>query len=334
MSSSPSRKERLDRAVALKKSRDLPGALRLLEELVAEDRGDLYAASHLAHALLLRGRARDALALADEVVSRDPASGFTHFVRAEALVRLRRPSDAAAAYDEAIASGFASPYLHARLADARTRAGDTAGARAAAERGLAVHPGDGRLLLALGRIERAAGDSEAATRHIEQAAQSLPGDAYVYKEMIATRARARGPEAIEEMKRLLRIPSQAQNPHLHDELARLHAAAGDADSAIAEARRAHELAPASRLYHRRLAFALVRARQDAEAVRALEACLDDEPEEPTLHRSYLAARRRLGTLGEAEAFYLTLLRRHPEANKLHGWIRKLAGARSPETGDD
>ena len=68
-------------------------------------------------------------------------------------------------------------------------------------------------------------------------------------------------------------------------------------------------------------------------MREIESCLDLEPEEPTLHRSYLAARRRLGTLDEAEAFYLALLKRHPEATKLHGWLRKLANERRSRADD-
>jgi tetratricopeptide (TPR) repeat protein len=247
------------------------------------------------------------------------------------LVRLRRWEEGAAGLEAAIASGYRSAYLYSRLAVARGSAGDADGARRALERGLEEHPGDGQLLLALGRLEKRSGHP-AAARHIEEAASRLPGDPYAYKELVATRAAERGGRAVEELRRLLRVPSQARNPHLHDELARLLAAEGDDAGALAAARQAFALEPASRLFRRRLAFALVRAREDREAVELLERCLEDEPEDPALNRSYVAARRRLGQLDEAHGFYRRLLQSHPEARKVFGWLRKVG--REAEAAED
>jgi len=322
---------RLQHAVALKKDRQLAAAQRELEELITEDPNDTYALANLAHTLLLRGRKRDALETADRALESAPDDAFLAWIRGDALYRLRRWEEAASALRAAVDGGFDSAWTYGRLGDAYARSGDADGARGAVEKGLTAHPGDAKLLVRLGRIERASGDEQAAQHHIEEAARRAPDDAYIYKEMIATRAKGKGDRAVDELERLLKIPSQAKNPHLHDELARLRSDARDHSGAVDAARRALELDPASRRFRQRLGHALVRAKQDDEAVEIFELGLADDPENPTLHRSYIAAQRRRHRLDDAQAFYHRLLDERPDAKKLHGWLRRLAREESTPT---
>ncbi len=318
----------LDEALRLKRSGDLDAAVIALEGVLGRAPGDPVVLTHLAEVQLKRGRSEEAAGALERAEAAAGTTRSTARVRGNLCYRQRRWNEAARHYQDAAALGDESSWLLVQLARCRLNAGDLDGARAAAaqaaERDQAA-PGPWVVLGDIDLREKRPDDAEA---RYARAHDLAPGDQWAYAKLVESRLLRLPPERRErEVQVILKTTGQG-NRHLVGVLARLRGDLGDQEDA---ARTWGQRARAGDLYARKQeGFALRKAGKLDEAASVLRACLEADPEDLYVFRSYVSLQRKREAWEELR---VTLEEALPRAGSrrgaFYGELRKLPPEAAP-----
>jgi tetratricopeptide (TPR) repeat protein len=329
MRSSEHRRARL---IAALRAGEARLADRIVGEALAARPDDRFWRAALAGRLVARGQHREALALAEQVLREAPGHAASLTVRAEALLALGRDREAQAAA-EAAWRRRPTAYRAGLLARACARR-DPEGAIALARRASERFPRDARLAALLGLLLERAGRPDEAGEAYRRAggAYAGGGHGFAYARRLRLLLARRAPEeALDEVERVLRVPSLAAIPELLDLRGELLTRLGRHDEAADAFALAAAGAPHRPRYTARRAYALRRAGRRLEAQPLLQRVIEARSRDPVALAAYVADARSLGRAAEARAFLRGVLARHPERRHLWGWLLRLAAVR-PEGG--
>jgi predicted TPR repeat methyltransferase len=262
---------------------DLPAAEAGLRRALASDPRNPDLVNGLGMVLFGRGRAAEGARLVRRATQMRPDDPGLRVNLALVSLAAGLVDDAVTAARAAVARGPRLAPAHAILGRALAAAGDIGGARSAFDAALDADPAFAPAHLQAATLAETVGDLGAARDHLAAAMRHRPTDGA----LLAS-------------------------------LARLQALTGQADTAIATARRAVVVAGAGHAAaHAALGLALMEAGRPEDALVPLERAAALAPADPDIARDLGAARMLAGDLAGAEATFRALLAR--TADDADGW---------------
>lgn len=217
------------------------------------------------------------------------------------------------------------PFVRVRLVDVLIQLERLVEAEACLEGALALAPDDpylqrrkARLLALTGRTDQAA---RTFARLASSGADQAPQD---YVESLKLKLEALPlPERLEEVRRLLTVPSRRENPWLLTLAAELALACDRNEEAQTALHAAKALAPSDPFFLKRLGFAYNRLKCYSDVVDTLGAAFLQDPRELVVQQVLFAAARKAGRLSELHTTLCLAYERHPSFHKLSGLIKKV-----------
>jgi predicted Zn-dependent protease len=312
----------LEEVVRLKRAGDLDAAVIAVEDALAAHPRHPLALAHLGDIQLRRSRPDEALDALDRAEAAGGATGFTCRLRGDIAYKARKWDEAARCYQDADALGDRSTWTLVQLGRARMRLGDLDGAHSAAARAVERDGAFSAGWVLLGDIAKRRDRPDEAEAMYATAHDKAPGDKWAYAKLVEARLTKLAPEERAREIKVLR-KTGGDNPHLTAVLARLRSEQGD-EQAAAEAWKDRAQRHGD-LYGRKMhGFALRRAGQLGEAAAVLAACLQDDPQDLVLFRTYVHLQHQRGAIDELRQTLESLL---PLAGSrrgaVYGELRKL-----------
>lgn len=169
--------ERLNLLLTLRRFREAEAFAR---ECLARDPDWASGHTHLARALIGRGRKRDAIRAAKEGVGRDPHDPWCHGILAYCLDAAGQYDDALAAAEVALRCDPLYPWGYALVARIQANRGKHKRCREAARRGLELAPDDADLTVHLGWAELHLGRLKDAARIAQRGLTTHPTSAALH----------------------------------------------------------------------------------------------------------------------------------------------------------
>jgi tetratricopeptide (TPR) repeat protein len=298
-------------------------AVARLETLRARAPGDARVAAGLARAYLRQGRVDAALMVAQDAVRCAPASSVALVALGQSRKAAHDLEGAVEAFTRARAVDDTS-FVCTQLGRVLLQLGHTEEALDTARAALRRHGRDLGLLELEGDTLQRLGRRDEAIAAYEAARALEPADPLAEKRLLEARLRELAPgEAIDEVARLLQVPSYAERAWLHAVHGRLLHEAGRHAEAAAAFTRALSANPEDAFARRSLGFAAWKAGDAEAAVQALRSLFLLDPGDRCVRATLLAAYARAGRDLEAIETVEEALRAHPEAKGLYGELRRL-----------
>ena len=263
---------------ALHKSGNLPAAIAMIEEGLAQTPRDVPLLQRYAACLVQDQRPSDALIVLRTATLIEPGNALLCQDLAQLCRETGDLAGAEAALRQMAAISPAAPAPMAQLAHLFAWQRRWPEARAAADRALSLGGNEADLQALLASVHQETGDSEAAAAALGRAAVLAPGNGDLqYRLSKVWEKLGRMEDAVTAARAAVAI--DAGNPHWQTNLGHMLAALGDLDAAEAALRAAVAASPDSAGFHAALADLLLRrGRYDAavaESRRAVEAAPDN-----------------------------------------------------------
>jgi tetratricopeptide (TPR) repeat protein len=312
-----------ERARDLRKRGEFLEAEVELKEALEEDPDHALLMASLAEVLRRQDRIAEARILVDSVLSRDPQDARALSVLGEILVREERLDEALQCFRQA-AQKDPKPYLTLRIA--RTLK-DMERLEAALEVLDSVLVGDREnpsFLKERALVLNRMGRGEEALDLYEKLAVQDPKDDFVRKEIYRLKGAGRPhEEMIQELQKVLSLPSRKDDPQLHGLLAQKLREGGRHGEAAQQFHEAWRLAPDNLYFLKQEGFCHYKQGDDDRALQALGEAFRRDPSD---YRVRTTLEKIYSNQKDMPAFADLLeevLKAHPHHVKLVGILRKV-----------
>ena len=277
----------------------------------------------LADLYLRQGRLAEARIIAEEILTQDPQHPQALSVLGDIFLKQHSPEEALRCYREAF-NRDPRPYLTLKTARALKELRRFDEALEEVQKVLVVKPESLPFLkekaFILNRMKR----YDQALEIFEKIKEITPDEAFVQKEILRLRSRARPDEqVITELQRVIGMDSRKDDAQMHGLLAQKLKGAGQVREAAAEYGTAVKLAPDNLFFVTQQGFCLYELKRYDEAIRCLSEAFRKNPTDyfvwSTLEKSFKALEDLKGLLGLLEETH----RQHSGQKSLLGRIKKI-----------
>ncbi|MCI0514506.1 tetratricopeptide repeat protein [candidate division KSB1 bacterium] len=323
---SPEVNARIEAARQLKRERKYTQAYQMLEDLLDNfkiERIDfLY--SNMAHIKYLLGQYEVALRLAEQALHENPKNWFALSILGELALKQNQVQEAQQFFEEAHHLRPNDIFLLKRLLKTYAQMGKCADAFSLVKDALLRHPEASELFLALGDLYRATGEMEQAREQYLKAVQLDSKNHYAFRQWIATMEGDKSrSEILAEIEKLMKVPSQQNNPFLRDYYSQLLKATGQFTAAVAQLERTIEMAPGSLYRRTQLAHSYNQLTKFEQTVALLEPVYQQGVVDQYLYYELAVAYLGVGQKQTARNLLVVALQNFPNVQSLRKLLIKL-----------
>ena len=266
------------------------------------------------------GRMKEAEQLALEVLKDAPHIYDGLKIMGEINYKRRKYQEALSYFMEAERS-WSNDYVLSWQARCLIRLDRPAEARTLLEKGLKANPGNPHLLQLMGKAQENLGRGDMAEQTLASAVRLAPHDGRMVKELMMLRLKELPlEEAAEELKNILKVPSEAKRSELWDFLGDILRKGGDFQGAAEAYRESLKQQPDNTYIMRNLGFACSKAQDYQGAAEALREPFLDNPHNNAVWNTLEKAHRKLGDGPGLMELVHQAMERHPTVAKLHGLL--------------
>ena len=309
-----------EKAVDFRKRGQFREAEDELKEALDEQPESPALRASLAQVYLMQERLLEARVLAESILAEDPQYPEALYVMGEIFFRQERMEEALQYYRQA-ALKDKRPYITLRVARTLRRMEQYEEALDTLD-SLLLHQKDNRYFLkekalVLNRMKH----SEAALAVYEDLRRLDPDDSFVRKEIVRLRGEDRSREStIEELEKVVRLPSQKDDAQMHGLLGQKLKEAGRLREAAAAFHEAGKMAPENSYFAKQEGFCYYGLGEYPEAAEYLSRAFQKDPYDyyvkGTLKKIYTSTGRTKDFIDLLEK----TLKEHPENVKLMGTL--------------
>ncbi len=310
-----------EKAIDFRKRGQFREAEDELKEALEEQPESPALRASLAQVYLMQERLIEARALAESILTEDPRHPEALYVLGEFFSRQEKLEEALQYYRQA-ALMDKRPYITLRIARTLRQMERYEEALSTLDSVL-LQRKDNRYFLKekavlLNRMKR----GKEALAIYEELRGLYPGDSFVHKEIVRLRGEdRRGEDTIQELEKVVRLPSQKDDAQMHGLLGQKLKDAGRLREAVAEFHRAGELDPENSYFARQEGYCYYGLGEYSEAVEGLSRAFQKDPYDfyvkGTLKKIYTSTGRTNDFIDLLES----ILKEHPENVKLMGTLQ-------------
>jgi tetratricopeptide (TPR) repeat protein len=310
-------------ALAFKKKGRFGEAKQELVEALEEQPDHPLLRASLAEAYLRQKRIIEAGSLAKTILSDHPEYPQALYILGEVSFRHKKLEKALEYFRQA-AQKDSRPYLILRIAKVLREQGQYAEALETLDSALIKQKAYDGLLREKAVVLNRLGQTAAALKAYEDLLKIVPGDDFARKEVYRLKGRNRcGQEATDELKRIIKVSSEKNNPHLRGLLAQKLKEQGKLNDAAAEYYSAWQLNPDDLYLLKMAGFCYYRLGDYDKATEILSWAFKMEPGDyrvkATLTKLFKKNRDIKGFINLLEV----ILEDHPENMRLLGTLSSL-----------
>ncbi len=316
-------RKKWERSLTLQKKGALSDAERELTEALEEQPDHPLLNASLAHLYLKQKRFHEARIVVESILSQRPEYPQALYLLGEIYLNEDNPDDALRSFRQAYQKDK-SPYLAHSIAKTLRKTGQYNEALEEIDSALITNRHNLRLLkekaLVLNRMQRL----DEALMIYERIKELDPDDPYVSRAIYHLKSLKRPDhEVIQELKKVLSLPSHKDNAQLYELLAEKLKRAGRLEEAAAGYKKAYELAPDNTFFLKQEGFCRYRLGEYQKAMHLLSDAFRMDPTDfivrRTLKKIYSNANNMSGFIHLLEE----TLKEHPSNVKLMGILKGL-----------
>jgi tetratricopeptide (TPR) repeat protein len=329
MTLSDQSRQKWQRSMTLRKKGALPEAERELKAALEEQPDHPLLNASLAQLYLKQKRFYEARILVESILSQKPEYPQALYVLGEIYLNEDKPDDALRSFHQAYQKDQ-SPYLAHSIVKTLRKTEQYDAALEMIDSTLITNRDNLRLLkekaLILNRLQR----SDEALRTYEHIKELDPNDPYVSRAIYHLKSLNRPDhEVIQELKKVLSLPSRKDNAQLHELLAEKLKKAGRLKEAAAEYRKAYELAPDNIFFLKQEGFCQYKLKDYSKAIRLLSNAFRRDPTDFIVRRTLKTIYSQTNNMDGFIHLLEEALKEHPHNVKLMGTLKGLK-KKSPE----
>ncbi len=311
-------------ALSFKKKRDYLQAVSIFEEIVQTEGEDDFVLSNIGHCLLLAGDLEAAGEALERAYQINSENAFVLQYLAALKGKKKDYKGAAQLLSEVIRlkPGDHRSQLNMAWAWIRQREWDKAA-------GILINirpklSGDISFLKAYGYLKLSTDCHEEARKCFQEILKLRADDPWATKYLLKLKEdRSSKTDSLEEVKRLLKMPSRQTDPQMWGTYAQLLSKTGDYDTAMGAYKTALNLEPNNWFFKSQPAFLLSKLGKFEEALDHCEALLKERPQDKYLLSSYESVAIKTSQLDRAYQFISGLVKQVAEPGILYGFRRRL-----------
>lgn len=323
---STERQQNLEQALRLKQAKNYQQAYAVFENILAEqsssERVD-FCLSNMGHIQYLMGQYEKARQLVEQALRANPRNWFALGVLGEILLKQQQPDEALSAFQEAYLLNSEDIYLITRLVKVLQMQQKSDEALVLLQKSILAHPRESRLCNALGDLYATQSARELARAEYQKAIQMNPQDQYAFRQWISTLENEKSPaDILNEIQKLLKLPSQKNNAFLRDYYGKILAQLGRVDESIRELEVTVQSAPRNLYRKTRLASNYNRAGQSEKVIELLESEYKNGVVDEYLFKELATALLQLGRPADARQLLIRALHAFPNDRALRALLMK------------
>lgn len=320
------RKHLLDQALQLKRQKHFQQAYALFEKILSDqspfERVD-YCLSNMGHIQYLTGQYEKARQLVEKAVSANPKNWFALSVLGEIYLKQNQYDEALSAFQQAYQINSSEIYLILRLAKILQIKKNFDEAFSLLKKSILADPDQSRLYSGLGDLHSAKRDYQLARENYLKAVQLDSKNQYAFRQWISTLEAEKAPEEIlNEIQKLLKLPSQKDNAFLRDYYGKILAKLGRVDESIQQLENSVKSAPRNLYRKTRLAANYNRTNQPEKVLNLLLAEDENGVVDEYLFQELATAYVQLGRNADARELLVRGLKLFPNNRTLRALLMK------------
>lgn len=311
-------------AVSLKKDKKYNEAEKKLREGLDKYPDNNYLKASLADLYYRKNEFDQALKLADEILSEKPYDNRALTVKGNVYFA-RRDFERARDFFEEVYYEQKNSYNAFRLIKTLIKLKEYDRALELAGKWEDKEGDNSRFKKLSASIYEKMGNKDRAEKFYDDYLKDKPEDQFAYKEKLKVRLENKAPqEAVDELKKILRVGNRDKNPHLHSLLAEKLEKTGDYKEALKEYKKTLELDPENRFALKQAGFILHKQEEYRKALSYLKEAFRGDPSDYYIRSVLMNIFKELGCESEGIEFFREVIRDNPGFNNLWGMIKKLS----------
>lgn len=321
----PQVKQAIDKALELKRSRQFSQALLAFEQIIEEYHPPQidFCLSNMAHIQYLSAKYEHAQELAESCLQHNPRNWFALGILGEIALKKSLTGEALEYFEEANYLNPKEIYLITRLAKVFELKQDYDSAKTLARKALLEHPEESELYRCLGDIFKANHEIKEARENYLKAIQLNAQNQYAFRQWISTLETEKSKtEILNELKILMKLPSQQNNPFLRDYFSRLLSQLGQMNESTIQLETALKETPRSIYRKTRLASNYNRLKRHQEVIKLLEPEFKNGVIDQYLFHELVLAYLGLKQKSEARKVLILALRSFPNSRQLRSLLSR------------
>ncbi len=322
-----------ERVLQHKQEGKYESAIADLEGILEANPKDTFALSHLAHIYLLMSNFEESNRLIDIALKLDPSNVFANRIKGDILFMEGYLDESALIYEGLINIKPDDPYTYSKLGTIYRKQNKINDALSIINRGLEVDPENPSLHKALGDVYSQLGDDEKAISEYQKAIDIDPEDEYALKGIVLNKSKDKDINiSISQLRKVIKIPSHSQNPHLHALLGLYYRWIGQYDLAVSELRESLKLNPDSIYFQTQLAFCYSKAGEYQKTIELLEPIIKIRPKDLLVAQALVKAYINTNRIEDARKLLINVLYMYPKDRFLRSALTKIGKMKTTDTG--
>ena len=307
---------------------DLDDAVAELERSLESKANDISVLSRLSQIYLKQNKIEESSRLIEKALKIDASDAYANGVKGELLFIEGNLEGAAEIFEGLLNLKPNDVYPYSKLGMIYRKQGRVNESLSVLRRGLEIDPADPSLHHALGDVYGYLEKDEESVTEYQKALDIDPEDNYAFRGLVSRKTKGRDINSIiSQIQKILKIPSRAQNPHLHALLAVYLKKAGKYKDAVDALRESVRLQPNSSYFKTQLAFCYSKLGEYQKVIEILEPINRIKPRDPIITQALAKAYQNTGRIGEARSLLIDILYIYPNDHSLRSALMKLTRPR-------